>query len=215
MIDNVNTDRSEQKKRTLKPLVSEILRPQALSELVLPMQTIHGLQRLLQSGSMANMVLYGPPGTGKTSTARILMKAIGGGLEINRSSDTSPKLAKVIETYATRVGAKICFVDEAHCFSKNDQKALPGLIDRLTCNCRFLFAATDISKLIPELRSGLKKVSFDMENCLEVQKRLMERYENILSANGFTFDKVRLERIIEAKFPDLRAIANNIEFEFA
>ena len=90
MIDNVNTDRSEQKKRTLKPLVSEILRPQALSELVLPMPTIHGLQRLLQSGSMANMVLYGPPGTGKTSTARILMKAIGGSLEINRSSDRVP-----------------------------------------------------------------------------------------------------------------------------
>ena len=48
----------------------------------------------------------------------------------------------------------------------------------------------------------------------EVHKRLMERYENMLSANGFTFDKVRLEQIIEANFPDLRSIANNIEFEF-
>ena len=43
----------------------------------------------------------------------------------------------------------------------------------------------------------------------------MERYENMLSANGFTFDKVRLEQIIEANFPDLRSIANRIEFEFA
>jgi hypothetical protein len=41
----------------------------------------------------------------------------------------------------------------------------------------------------------------------------MKRYENILPANGFKFDEVRIERIIDANFPDLRAIASNIEFE--
>ena len=48
----------------------------------------------------------------------------------------------------------------------------------------------------------------------EVQKRLMKRYENILPANGFEFDQVRIKQIIDVHFPDLRAIANNIEFEF-
>ena len=47
-----------------------------------------------------------------------------------------------------------------------------------------------------------------------MQKRLMKRYENILPANGFKLDKVRLEQIVDANFPDLRSIANNIEFEF-
>ena len=42
----------------------------------------------------------------------------------------------------------------------------------------------------------------------------MQRYEKVLSAPKFTFDKVRLKQIIEANFPDLRAIGNKIEFEF-
>ena len=101
--------------------------------------------------------------------------------------------------------------------SKRDQTVLADIIDWVSVNSRLLFAATDITKLIPAIRSRLTEISFEVapEDREEVQKRLMERYENMLSANGFTFDKVRLERIIEANFPDLRSIANNIEFEFA
>ena len=90
------------------------------------------------------------------------------------------------------------------------------LSTRLSRNCRFLFAATDIKKLIPALRSRLTEISFEVapKDREEVQKRLMERYENMLPANGFKFDKVRIEQIIDAHFPDLRSIANNIEFEF-
>ena len=215
MTSDVSVDVFQRKKP--KPLVSEILRPQALSDLTLPMPTIHRLERVIESGSMVNMLFYGPPGSGKTSTARIFMNAIGGAMTINRSSETSPDLAKCIKDFVSRVGAKICFVDEAHFISKRDQTVLPDLIDWFSGKCRFLFAATDITKLIPAIRSRLTEISFVVppEDREEVQKRLMERYENMLSANGFTFDKVRLERIIEANFPDLRSIANNIEFEFA
>ena len=200
-----------------KRLVSEILRPQALSDLTLPMPTIHRLQRVIASGAKVNMLFYGPPGSGKTSTAKIFMNAIGGGMTIDRSSETSPDLAKCIKDFVSRVGAKICFVDEAHFIAKRDQTVLPDIIDWVSGNCRFFFAATDITKLIPAIRSRLTEISFEVapKDREEVQKRLMERYENMLSASGFTFDKVRLERIIEANFPDLRSIANNIEFEFA
>jgi replication-associated recombination protein RarA len=220
MNHNVNIDGSQWKQRTLKPLVSEILRPQVLSDLILPIQTIQRLQRMLESGARVNMLFYGPPGSGKTSAARIFMNAIGGGLIIDRSFDTSPNLAKLIENYVIHAGAdKICFVDEAHFFSKREQTPLPELIDRLSrpALCRLLFAATDITKLTPQAQSRLTKFSFEIprENREAVQKRMMERCENLLSAAGYTFDKVRLEQIIQAHFPDLRSIANNIEFEFA
>ena len=215
MTGDVNIDFSQRKRP--KPLVSEILRPQALSDLTLPTPTILRLQRVIESGLIVNMLFYGPPGSGKTSTARIFMNAFGGAKMINRSSETPPNLAKCIEDFAYRCGAKICFVDEAHVISKGDQTVLPDIIDRLSCNCRFFFAATDITKLMPAIRSRLTEISFEVppEDCEEVHKRLMERYESMLSANGSTFDKVRLEQIIEANFPDLRSIANHIEFEFA
>ena len=138
-------------------------------------------------------------------------------MTINRSSETPPDLAKCIKDYLSRVGANICFVDEAHLISKVDQTALPALIDWFSGKRQLLFAATDITKLMPAIRSRLTEISFEVppEDREEVHKRLMERYENMLSANGFTFDKVRLEQIIEANFPDLRSIANRIEFEFA
>jgi DNA polymerase III delta prime subunit len=93
---------------------------------------------------------------------------------------------------------------------------LPDIIDWLSRTRRFFFAATDIKKLIPALRSRLTEISFEVvpKDREEVQKRLMERYEKMLPANGLTFDKVRLEQIVDANFPDLRSIANNIEFEF-
>ena len=222
MTSDVNIDVSQRKKperlgKRPKPLVSEILRPTALSDLTLPMPTIHRLERVIESGAKVNMLFYGPPGSGKTSTARIFLNAIGGDMTINRSSETSPDLAKCIKDFVPRVVAKICFIDEAHFIAKRDQTVLPDIIDRASVNCRFFFAATDITKLIPAIRSRLTEISFEVapKDREEVQKRLMERYENMLSANGFTFDKVRLERIIEANFPDLRSIANNIEFEFA
>jgi DNA polymerase III delta prime subunit len=200
-----------------KTLVSEILRPQALNDLTLPTPTIHRLQRVIESGLKVNMLFYGPPGSGKTSTARIFINAIGGDKTINRSSNTFPNLAKCIEDFVSCVGAEICFVDEAQLISKRDQTALPDLLDRFSGMRRLVFATTDITKLIPPIRSRLTEISFEVppEDREEVQKRLMERYENMLSANGCTFDKVRLERIIQANFPDLRSIANNIEFEFA
>src|ERR1700719_3077630 len=104
-----------------KTLVSEILRPQALSDLTLPMSTIQRLQRVIESGSVLNMLLYGPPGSGKTSAARIFVNAIGGAMTVNRSSETPPDLAKYIKEVISRCGSKIFFVDEAHFISKREQ----------------------------------------------------------------------------------------------
>ena len=147
---------------------------------------------------MVNMSFYGPPGSGKTSAARIFMDAIGG-CTIKRSSTRRANLIKRIEEFASGWDPDICFVDETQLISKRDQTALPDIIDRLSSRCRFFFAATDIKKLIPTLRSRLTEISFEIapEDREEVQKRLMNRYENILPANGFKFDKVRLEQIVD------------------
>jgi replication-associated recombination protein RarA len=212
---DLNIDVPQQKRP--KSLLSEVLRPQSLSDLTLPMPIIHRLQRVIESRSMVNMLFCGPPGSGKTSTARIFINAIGGDTTIDRLSESSSDLAKSIKDLVPRMTTEICFVDQAHFISKRDQTVLPDIIDWGSRHCRFLFATTDITKLLPAKRSRLTEISFEVppEGREEVQTRVMERYENILSANGCTFDKVRLKGIIEANFPDLHSIANNIEFEFA
>ena len=149
------------KLETLKPLLSKIVRPQALSDLTLPKPTIQRLQRVIESGSWVNMMFYGPPGSGKTSAAKIVMNGIGRKMTINCLSKTSPDLAQSIkEFFGYR--DEICFVDQAHLLSKRDQAVLPDIIDWASSRkFRLLFAATDIAKLMPAIRSRLTEISFE------------------------------------------------------
>ena len=79
MTSDVNIESCERTLRKKpKPLLAEILRPQTLSDLTLPTPTIQRLQRVIESGSMVNMLFHGPLGSGKTSAAKIFMNAIGG-----------------------------------------------------------------------------------------------------------------------------------------
>jgi hypothetical protein len=46
-------------------------------------------------------------------------------------------------------------------------------------------------------------------------KRLNDRYQTKLTELGIKYDKDRLSEIMGLYYPDFRAIANHIEYEFA
>lgn len=207
-----------------KQLVSELLRPQRLGELTLPQRRIDRLQRMIDEGSVMNMLFYGRAGLGKTSAARVFIKALGpdSSIEINGSSATGVDFVRQqIEPFARSgsvfEGSKICFIDEAEYVSKQAQGALRKVIEDTSENCRFLFAVNDVSKIIPAIRSRLMEICFDIlpAERPEVQRRLIERYETRFAELGIPLDKERLRQIVGIYFPDLRSIANHIEFEFA
>jgi hypothetical protein len=58
--------------KNLRPLLSESLRPQALSDLTLPTPTIERLQRVIESGSMYEYALFWATGRGKDQRSRNL-----------------------------------------------------------------------------------------------------------------------------------------------
>ena len=87
------------------------------------------------------------------------------------------------------MGFKICFLDGADLIPKAAQQELPGVIDKWsddTHYTRFLLAVNDLSKIIPEIRSRLMPISFDIEASDRdgVQKRLIARYESKLAECG-------------------------------
>jgi DNA polymerase III delta prime subunit len=204
-------------------LVSELLRPQRLGDLTLPQRFIDRLQRMADSEEIMNMVFYGAPGLGKTSAARVITTEIGADVyELNGSSlNGIDAIRKTVESFALSVSfknkMKICFIDEADFLSINAQALLRHLIERSYSNCRFLFTVNDISKLIPAIQSRMMAICFDIlpADRAEVQRTLLDRYENRLPELGISFDKERLNEIVGIFYPDLRSIANHIEFEFA
>ena len=199
------------------------MRPQTLSDLILPTQIIERLQRMIETNSIMNMLFYGKVGTGKTSAAclfegcadlsvfRCRMFRLVDGLSVKNVDFVREGIVTNIE------GFKIVVLDRADLIPKTVQQALPGVMDEWSDDTRFILAVNDISKIIPEIGSGLVPICFDIKPSDHegVQKRLIGRYESKLAEFGISYDTQSVTEIIGANYPDLRSIAQKIEFEFA
>lgn len=111
-------------------------------------------------------------------------------------------------------GPKVCFIDEGEKLSANAQAALRGVIEEYG-HVSFLMTANEHLNLDAALRSRCMPVCFDilLKDYEEVIGRLCTRYKQRLKDLGFAIDPARLAEIVHLHFPDLRAIANRIEFE--
>ena len=203
--------------------LSELLRPQQLGDLTIAQRDIDRLQRMADTGDIMDLIFYGEPGTGKTSAARILFKAIGVDqpLEVNGSSASGIDfIRQKISPYARSPSIlnwkKGVFIDEADGLSKPAQSSLRYEIENKR-NARFIFTANDIRKLSEAIQSRMLSICFDVSpsNRIEVMNRLGERYQAKLTELGIQYDKDRLLEIMGLYYPDFRAIANHIEYEFA
>jgi replication factor C small subunit len=112
-------------------------------------------------------------------------------------------------------GPKVCFIDDCEKMSVNAQAALRGVIEEYG-HVTFLLTANDHLKLDAALRSRCMPVCFDImhKDYPGVIARLCARYEQRLKELGFAVNPARLAEIVHLRFPDLRGIANRIEFEF-
>jgi DNA polymerase III delta prime subunit len=121
-----------------------------------------------------------------------------------------------MKNYLSSWGAKIVLLDRADLVPKGAQQALPSVIDEMY-HCRFLFTVNHLAKIIPEIRSRLMPICFDIEpsDRAEAQGRLIDRYESKLAEYGIEHDKQRLIEIIGTDYSDLRSIAKTIDFELA
>jgi len=202
-------------------ILSERLRPQTLGDLTLSQRDIARLQKMIDTGSIMNMIFYGQPGIGKTSAARLIAQSTRNDTEINGSSDKRIDVLRSIKGFAATVafnpGLKVCFVDEADHLPASTQADLRYVIENTSQNCRFLFTVNNVSKINSALRSRMKQICFDISPAgrSEVIDRLIARYETLLPELGIQFDSQRLKELVGIYFPDLRSIANQVEFEFA
>jgi putative ATPase len=204
-------------------LLSELLRPQQLCDLTIPQRDIERLQRMADSGDMMDLIFYGEPGTGKTSAARILVKAMGveHPLVVNGSSANGvdyirEKIGPYAQATTVLQNKKVVFIDEADGLSKAAQSSLRYEIENKR-NSRFILTANNIGKLSEAIQSRMLSLCFDVSpaNRIAVLERLNERYEARLTELGIQYDRDRLSEIMGLYYPDFRAIANHLEYEFA
>ena len=119
--------------------LAERMRPRSLNDFVGQSKLLGPkgtLKNIIESGLIPSMILWGPPGTGKTTLAELLSKiqerpfyqisAINAGVKDIREIIEKSKNSGGLFTKKS----PILFIDEIHRFSKSQQDALLGAVEK-------------------------------------------------------------------------------------
>ncbi len=113
--------------------LAERLRPTTLKEVVGQEHLVGDngvLQRAVKVGIIPSMILWGPPGVGKTTLANILATHINAAFFTLSAVSAGVKEVRTVIEKAKGYPKTILFIDEIHRFSKSQQDALLGAVEK-------------------------------------------------------------------------------------
>ena len=120
---------------TYRPLADEI-RPETLDEVVGQTHILGEgglLRRIIEGGSIPNLIFYGPSGTGKTTVANIIAKRTNRTLRrLNATTASLSDVKDVIGEVGTLLAPEgvLLYLDEIQYFNKKQQQSLLEVIER-------------------------------------------------------------------------------------
>ena len=204
-----------------KPLADEI-RPATLDEVVGQSHILGDrgmLRRIVESGSIPNMIFYGPSGTGKTTVARIIAEKTNRTLrKLNATTAGISDIKKIIDELDTFLtpGGVLLYLDEIQYFNKKQQQSLLEFIEdgRIT-----LIASTTENPYFCVFGAVLSRstifefkpvASEDVEKAV---RRAIE-LENKKRINALDISEDIIRRLSMACGGDVRKAINSVEMLF-
>jgi DNA polymerase III delta prime subunit len=200
----------------------EKYRPQKIEDCILPDNIKKTFTEFLNSGEIPNLLLAGSAGVGKTTVAKALCNELGVDVYVINGSDEGRFLDTVrnnAKNFASTLSLtstakhKVIIIDEADNTTHDVQLLLRASIEEFANNCRFIFTCNYKNKIIQPLHSRCAVVDFSIKGKekASLAGSFFKRLQNILDAEGVSFDQAVLAELIKKHFPDWRRVLNECQ----
>lgn len=133
--------------------LSERIRPQSLDELIGQEHLKPLLKRFTEDGLLPSLIFWGPPGVGKTTLARILAHTCKKPFYELSAIQAGVKEVREVIQHGQGMFKPVLFIDEIHRFSKSQQDALLGAVEKGTITLIGATTENPSFELIPALLS--------------------------------------------------------------
>ena len=170
------------------------------------------LQKAIESGNVPSMILWGPPGVGKTTLAYIISKQLNRTFYTLSAVSSGVKEVREVIAKAKEAGdSPFLFIDEIHRFSKSQQDALLGAVEKGIVT--FIGATTEnpsfevISPLLSRCQIYILK-PLEEDHLLNFSNMGRIQLENNL---GMTIEITEPEAMLRISGGDARKLLNALE----
>ena len=194
--------------------LADLLRPENLDEMVGQTHLLGKnalFRKVIESGTVPNMIFYGPPGTGKTTAANIIAKKTNKTLyRLNGTTASTDDIKKVIADIngLFNTSGILLYLDEIQYLNKKQQQSLLEFVESGDITLIASTTENPYFYIYPALLSRCTVFEFKSVTAKEIKKALIRAADYL----KVKVDEDALDLLSIGSNGDVRKSLNNLEF---